>query len=325
MLLAGVPSPPLPACVPLHPQNTNGSWYQDSLQPSWLHFAPAQPCQYSISSPSDFFARFHGRTLAFVGDSQVREFTSSLAAHMLRCCWMQQAPACNHSQVLDAAVCKQVELAESYPKAPVSFSLRDASGHRVTLVYSWLAYPREGLDPEKSYYLLPFLAGNASAQPDALLMSWGHWDLIFSVPRRSDNLGGRNELLAYAEQLAGLVQQAAAARPAIKRVLTWRQLYPDEVDALPHPQFRKRMILPSFRAEAREGLRAIWEGKVGLRVWDPYAKLDVRAGGVQRAWNENMLTLDGMHLKREVDVELAWELLSYWAEAVVGPALPLGS
>ena len=334
LLSLALPAPPQPwggaqlhasaaprACVPLDPANNNGTWSRsegsEEELPRW-RFTRAHPCAFSIASAADLYARFDGRTLAFVGDSQVREFVRSLAGHAQGCCWMQPARACDHAAVVNATACSIIQLAEHYPKGVQEFLLRDTQGRAVRLLYSWAAYPLELLQPEYSPYFLPYLRGEA--RPDALLMSWGHWDLIFTQPKRSDNQGGLSALLEHGGAVGRRVAAAAAEHPHILRTLLWRQMYPDEVDAWPHPQHRKRMVLPSFREATRAALRGVWgsgAGGVGLRVWDVYERLDVRAGGVTRPYNENALTMDGMHLLPEVDVELAWELLSYWSEEVV--------
>ena len=313
-----------PRCAPLAPENNNGSWSYAAADGRLL-FPRTRACAFSVASAGAFFERFDGRTLAFVGDSQVREFSRNVMAHLLQCCFAQPGAAgeCDEAAVLDAALCAAIAVAESYPATAQRFVVRDARGRACTFVYQWTAYPPEALElGGAATYFSAFLAGNASAQPDAVLMSWGHWDLIFTAPRRSDNFGGLEALLANAKPVAAAVAAAAAgANPAVLRKLTWRQMYPDEIDALPHPQFRKRMILPQFREMARAGLRELWAGAGLVAQWDVFRKLDVRAGGVQRAINDNMLTIDGMHLLPQVDVELSWELFSFWAEEVVGRAL----
>jgi len=39
---------------------------------------------------------------------------------------------------------------------------------------------------------------------------------------------------------------------------------------------------------------------------------------MERPWNVNVLTMDGMHFSPTVNVEMGWDLLSWWAEKVVG-------
>ena len=97
-------------------------------------------------------------------------------------------------------------------------------------------------------------------------------------------------------------------------------MYPDEVDAFPHPTHHKRNIKPGYRALTIEGLSRLWHNATahaGGREWVLTHMLDVRHGNVTRPVNENFLTFDGMHLWPEVNVALLPELLSHWA-AVLG-------
>ncbi len=288
---------------------------------SWV---PRVPCLYSVHSAEAFFTAFQGKSLYFLGDSQQRELFRHALGGLLACCWAQSrrpgaGGVCNKEEVLNHTMCAEVEGFESYPTSPIVFEPTH-SGRRVVFTFEWLGFPKEFGTDWHAAHLLAVLAGKAPT-PSAALMSWGHWDLIFTAPRRADNFQGYIEVLQYSKAISdAFVAAMERGNKHLARVFTWRQMYPDEVDTLPHPQFKKRQVLPEFRALAREGFADLWGrggkgGGVGLALWDPYAKLELQAP--VREWNENRLTTDGMHLKPEVNMELAWELFSYWAESVL--------
>lgn len=314
----------LPQCTPFSQSNYNGTWSYTDTDPPKLKWTLGSPCKQRVSTADEFFVLFDKRTLAFAGDSQVRELTWHSMGYILGCCWMQGLSSeedCDLSKVADEGACGEISKFEPYPPVPQIIHLA-RGGRRVTVIYAWLAYPREALVEGKDTFLSLFLAGTDEryAGIDALLLGWGHWDLVFTQPKRSDNQRGLEECLGYTAKVGEAMARALEERPELGagRVV-WKQMTPDEIDCTPHPQFRKRMILPDFRRQAREGLGRIWgKGGVGLAVWDPYTMLDVRAGGMERPMNENVLTVDGMHFLAEINEVLIWDLLSWWADKVGG-------
>jgi hypothetical protein len=307
---AGAPRPP-PACAPQLAPPVEGTWSRGAAAGE-LAWAPRAPCAHRVGSREAFLRAFRGRRLAFAGDSQVREFVYDNVRHLARCG--------GGDGVADAPPCGVVAHAQSYPTAPVEFGLDAGGGENATIVFQWFAYATEALRDEAQ--LLPRLLRGAE-RADGLLLSFGHWSLIFDAPgattRRTDSLAGAEALERDAPALGAALGAAAAARPGLLRRFVWREMYPDEVDAAPHPQHRKRHIMPEFRARARAALRGIF-APLAAAVWDLTPMLDVRAGNVTRPWNENFLTYDGMHLHRVVNVEAAWYLWSFWAAAIEADA-----
>jgi len=243
----------IPACIPFSPSNYNGTWsYTAALadDPPKLKWTLGNPCKPSVSNAEEFFEAFDKRTLAFAGDSQVRELVYNLMGHVLGCCWMQGVPEdeCNLEAVVDEEACGVIAKFEAYPPVPLVAQLV-RNGRRVTVIYAWIGYPREALVEGKDTFLSLFLGGvdERYAGIDALLLGWGHWDLIFTQPKRSDNLGGLEEVLVHTQRVCDAFARASEERPGLLRKVVWKQLTPDEIDATPHPQFRKRMILPDFR------------------------------------------------------------------------------
>ena len=303
-------------CVPFALPPAEGSWVQGAT-PDDLKWEPLVPCSWAVGSREAFLDTFAGRTLAFVGDSQVRFLCHHLVGHIGGCCAKAGGTLCDVDAVLDARACEVLEGAGSYPSRPQVFVLQGRGGANVTVLFEWLPFPVEALARNSStMFLHRFIEGIDTA--DAVMLSFGHWPLIFDAPEyfggttsRTDNLAGLENLLRDSRLLADVMR--AAPRERLRRIL-WRRIYPDEVDCLPHPRFHKRLIQPPFRAQAKAGLSEIFgEGGLGLKEWDVSYKLDVRAQNATRPINEDVLTWDGMHLRTAVDIELAWELASWWA------------
>lgn len=107
--------------------------------------------------------------------------------------------------------------------------------------------------------------------------------------------------------------KAEAARPGLLRTLVWMRMPPDEIDVWPHPNHHKRMIQPQYR----EGAIAACTNLIARHAateWILTDMLDVRAGNVTRPFNQNFLTYDGMHYGFDINVNMGWELWSWWAK-----------
>lgn len=278
-------------------------------------------CKWLVGTRAEFFSAFAGRRLVFIGDSQVRELVYMSVAYLGNCCSAQYVTPCNETAVLDIHLCKTLaERGVSYPAVPLVLDLYAGDGRgNVTLVYIWLGYAIEASTNEtvSESWVTPFLNGEfLDTKIDGILMSFGHWNLIFDqngkTTSRSDSAAGLTILEIEAAALSAAFAQGELKHPGLLTSLIWMRMPPDEVDAFPHPQHKKRMIMPIFREQAVTSLSHIMS-KIAANEWIVTDMLDVRAGNVTRPFNENMLTYDGMHYHKEVNVALSWELFSWWA------------
>lgn len=341
-------SAPLPPCAPLGVPE--GSWLaHEATETSRKHFSwtQAPPCAYSVGDPEAFLEAFDGRVIAFLGDSQQREFVSDVFGSLLNCCQSQVAVPCNVTLQRNASACAAWALgSDPYPALPMRRVVA-WGGRSMTLVFLWAAFAdrgellhdpaalwRRGVGEAQSAVALPlavepvsnsthawisrFLGGEEHA--DSLIVAYGTWDLIFDRSKREDSLVGVTDIIRGTTAFAAAVASAADAHPhlRLRSKILWRRIYVDEVDCIPHPtrDGNKRIIQRSDFDRVISSTRDIW-GAVGVREWNTERMTDARLGNVTRPINTNYLTYDGQHLYSDVEVMLGWELFSYLRDEVL--------
>jgi hypothetical protein len=257
--------------------------------------------------------RFNGKTLAFEGDSQVREFVHNVAMWMSECCQYQLLLS---KKCTDKPLCETIANAESYPSSPQIFRLEHGD-YSVTLLFAWMGHFSEATDtnrPSPSYFS-DFVRGVASPPCDAFMMSLGHWDMTY---RNGGKWGDNGKEICEKSAAAGkFLAEGAAVRPDILKKLIWRMIYPDELDCWPKPGHPKWIMRPWEKVWARECTYKAIGSQV--KTWDVWEKMETSAekGKWDRAYLDTRLTIDGLHPWPEVNVELSWELFSFWSENVV--------
>jgi hypothetical protein len=316
------------SAAPIHATSRNGLWRADPVL-SWVR---APPCAWSVPDADALFSQLDGRVLVVMGDSTARNFVFNLVSAVSNCCVWQLstgAAACDAAAVADAASCDVLATALAHAwrrdrrlhDTDPEWTLRRGA-RTVVLRFFWVTYPRGLRLGWQGPWLENFLGGRERA--DAVLLATGYWPvgLDGETPR-----SGMEMSLEEWDAVLSYVADGAARLPALARAVVVRGLYTDEVDSAAWPVALRntskpghRDVTPDVFAEFNARLGAAVRAS-GFRFWDVAGYTDVRAGGVDRAWNTPYLTYDGLHLQTQAEIVMAWDWLSHVA-GTLSPAGP---
>lgn len=308
---------------PLHSTSKNGLWRADPV----LTWVRTPPCAWAVPDADALFSRLNGRVLVVMGDSTARNFVFNLVSAVSNCCVWQlstNAAACDTAAVTDAVSCDVLATALSHAwrrdrrlaDTDPEWTLRRGS-RTVVLKFFWITYPRGLRLGWQGPWLEHFLGGREHA--DAVLFATGYWPVgLEGATARS----GMEVSLEEWDTVLSYFADGITRHPALARAVVVRGLYTDEVDSAAWPATLRNISKPGHRdvtpdifSEYNARLGAAVRAS-GFRFWDVTAYSDVRAGGVDRAWNKPFLTYDGLHLQTQAEIVLAWDWLSHVADTL---------